>query len=57
MNARIRRSADAVPASRYHPSPRLFPETLPSITYGPDDAVRIVPVERAISFHNRSNGI
>lgn len=29
----------AVPASRYQPSPRRFPETLPPIEYGPDDQV------------------
>lgn len=29
----------AVPASRYQPSPRRFPDALPSIEYGPDDTV------------------
>jgi transposase InsO family protein len=29
----------AVPASRYHPSVRTFPNTLPAIEYGPDDIV------------------
>jgi transposase InsO family protein len=28
------------PASRYAPSPRAFPETLPPVEYGPDDLVR-----------------
>jgi transposase InsO family protein len=46
--------ADAVPASRYTPSPRLFPETLPPLTYGPADDVRVVRGQGAISFHNRS---
>lgn len=31
-----------VPASRYQPSPRPFPRTLPEIVYGPDDLVRQV---------------
>lgn len=31
-----------VPATRYQPSPRAYPETLPPIEYGPDDMV--VPV-------------
>jgi hypothetical protein len=34
--------ADAVPASRYRPSPRSYPTTLPSIVYAPDDLVRQV---------------
>ena len=32
----------AVPASRYAPSPRPFPERLPEPVYGPDDTVRRV---------------
>lgn len=32
----------AVPASRYQPSPRRFPETLPPIDYAPDDHVALV---------------
>lgn len=32
----------AVPASRYQPSPRTFPERLPAIDYGPADIVRKV---------------
>jgi len=32
------------PASRYRPSPRLYPEQLPSVEYGPDDTVYRVPV-------------
>jgi transposase InsO family protein len=40
----------AVPASRYQLSPRPFPEALPPIVYGPDDAVRKVQRGGAISF-------
>ena len=43
-----------VPASRYQPSPRRFPDRLPAIEYGPDDSVRLVRDQGAISFHNRS---
>jgi transposase InsO family protein len=43
----------AVPADRYRPSPRAFPETLPPIEYGPGDIVRIVDSEGCISFRNR----
>jgi hypothetical protein len=43
----------AVPASRYTPSRRAFPETLPEIGYSPDDQVRLVRSQGAISFHNR----
>ena len=46
--------AYAVPASRYQPSPRPFPATLPELVYGPDDQVRLVRDQGAISFHNRS---
>lgn len=45
--------AYAVPASRYQPSPRPFPETLPEITYGPEDAVRIVTVHGSIQWQRR----
>jgi transposase InsO family protein len=45
--------ADAVPASRYQPSPRPFPETLPEIVYGSQDAVRIVTVHGSISWQRR----
>jgi transposase InsO family protein len=44
----------AVPASRYQSSPRPFPTTLPEIVYGPDDTVRRVRDQGAISFGNRS---
>jgi len=33
---------DAVPASRYHASPRPYPRQLPQIEYGPDQIVRKV---------------
>lgn len=42
-----------VPASRYQPSPRRFPEKLPPIEYGPQDAVRKAQAGGVISFHNR----
>jgi transposase InsO family protein len=40
-----------VPASRYRPSPRAFPEVLPSIDYGPDDIVRKVQAKGELFFH------
>ncbi|HLA68942.1 MAG TPA: IS481 family transposase [Bacteroidota bacterium] len=40
-----------VPTSRYQPSPREYPETLPPITYGADDIVRKVGDHGEISFH------
>jgi transposase InsO family protein len=43
----------AIPASRYQPSPRPFPETLPAISYGPDDAVRTVTVHGSIQWQRR----
>ena len=45
--------AMAVPASRYQPSPRSFPEQLPSLEYGALDQVRKVQSEGKISFRNR----
>jgi transposase InsO family protein len=45
--------ADAVPASRYQPSVRPFPETVPEITYAPEDAVRIVTVHGSIQWQRR----
>jgi transposase InsO family protein len=39
-----------VPATRYAPSKREFPETLPPIEYGPDDHVRRVCQKGRISF-------
>jgi transposase InsO family protein len=43
----------AVPASRYRPSPRAFPEALPAWEYGPADAVRKVACDGTISFKGR----
>ena len=40
----------AVPAQRYRPSARAYPEQLPLIEYGPDDGVRKVQAEGWISF-------
>lgn len=45
--------AYAVPASRYQPSPRLFPETVPEIVYGPGDDVRTVTVHGSIQWQRR----
>jgi transposase InsO family protein len=45
--------ADAVPASRYQPSPRPFPETLPEIVYGPADQVRVVREHGSIQWQRR----
>ena len=42
-----------VPASRYRPSPRPFPESLPQMVFGPDDLVRKVDVVGRISYRNR----
>lgn len=41
------------PASRYQPSPRPFPEVLPSIEYGPADTLRKVQVNGEISYQGR----
>jgi transposase InsO family protein len=41
-----------VPASRYQPSPRGFPEQLPALEYGPDDQVRRVQQGGVIHFRN-----
>lgn len=42
-----------VPASRYRPSDRCFPETLPAIEYGPGDLVRKVGKGGIIFYGNR----
>jgi transposase InsO family protein len=42
-----------VPASRYQPSPRTYPERLPPIEYGPTDIVRKVRHLGHIKFHGR----
>lgn len=44
----------AVPASRYRPSPRAYPEQLPSIEYGPGDKLRKVQSKGEISFEGRA---
>ena len=43
----------AVPASRYQPSSRPFPETVPPVEYGPDEVVRTVSVHGSISWQGR----
>jgi transposase InsO family protein len=45
--------AYAVPASRYQPSPRSFPETVPPVAYGPDEVVRTVSIHGSISWRTR----
>jgi transposase InsO family protein len=42
-----------VPASRYQPSPRSFPEQLPPLEYGRMDQVRKVQTDGKISFRHR----
>lgn len=44
----------SVPADRYLPSERCFPESLPPILYAPDDIVRMVDTCGRISFHNQT---
>lgn len=41
------------PITRYTPSARSFPETLPALTYAPDDQVRSVDVSGRISFQGK----
>lgn len=45
--------AMAVPASRYQPSLRRYPEQLPAIEYGADDLVRKVRCFGHIKYHGR----
>ena len=45
--------ADAVPASRYRPSLRPYPEVLPPWPYGADDQVRKVQAGGRVSFRGR----
>jgi len=45
---------DLPPASRFHPAPREFPETLAPIGYEPDCLVRKVQNDGRISFMNRN---
>jgi transposase InsO family protein len=42
-----------VPASRYQPSPRSFPEQLPAIEYGSTDKIRKVEENGKITFRRR----
>jgi transposase InsO family protein len=49
--------AYAVPASRYQPSSRSFPETVPPVTYDPDAVVKIVSVHGSISWQRRRHFI
>ena len=42
-----------VPASRYQPSPRIYPERLPAIEYGPQDIVRKVRHFGHIKFRGK----
>jgi transposase InsO family protein len=44
---------DAVPASRYRPSSRPFPEIVHPVAYGPDDVVRLVTVHGSIQWQRR----
>jgi len=46
--------AMATPASRYAPSPRSYPETLPAIEYAPDDAVRAVSRDGYFNYKGTS---
>jgi transposase InsO family protein len=43
----------AVPASRYRPSTRAYPDTLPPIHYGPDDTVAIVKWNGEVTLHGQ----
>ena len=43
----------AVPASRYHVSPRPYPAELPPLPYGPDDQRRRVDAGGGVSFQGR----
>ena len=43
----------AVPATRYHVSPRPYPAQLPPLPYGPDDQVRRVQAGGWVSFQGR----
>ncbi len=42
-----------VPASRYQPSVRPYPASLPDIEYGPDDITRKVQSEGILNFKGR----
>ena len=49
--------AYAVPASRYQPSARPFPEAVPAVTYDPDEVVRTVTVHGSIQWQRRRHFI
>jgi len=42
-----------VPAQRYQPSQRDYPESLPPIEYGPDDHVRKVQAKGEIAYRGQ----
>jgi transposase InsO family protein len=44
----------AVPASRYRPSPRSYPQALPPIEYGPGDVVRRVHADGYLQYRCRT---
>lgn len=44
---------DQPPATRYAPSDRVFPRTLPPIEYGPQDTVRMVHDRGRVKFRGR----
>lgn len=44
----------ATPSTRYRPSPRSFPETLPTIDYSPADTVALVRANGVVSFKGRT---
>ncbi|HWV25501.1 MAG TPA: IS481 family transposase [Thermomicrobiales bacterium] len=44
----------AVPLSRFAPSPRPFPETLPHLEVAPGDAARKIKTHGVLTFRNRS---
>lgn len=46
-----------VPADRYQPSPRSYPETLPALEYADDLIVRTVQRDASISFQGRRHKI
>lgn len=43
----------AVPASRYRPSARPFPESLPAIEYGPGETVRRITTDGYLHYQSR----
>jgi transposase InsO family protein len=47
----------SVPASRYTPAPRSYPETPPAIEYGPTDAVRKVCRGGRVSFRGNAHRV